>query len=379
MHFQDGLKQRFWRTSRIVVALLVLFEISALQHFYYQNQQVSAIEPDIALLKKLKTERVPDATHTASLVFMGDIMLARGIGSSIDQGINPFAGVQEKLDEFDMRIANLETTLANPNIGSPASKPYTFNSSISALDTLKNARLDVASLANNHTGDFGRLATSDTVTQFKNAGLNTVGAGDNIEQAFKPLLIEKNGISLGFIAVNDIELTHTKVGMQTPGSAYFDRDLIKNSLRMRPDRIIVGECRDGAALDMLQAMNTGHDGSMTTTHANSPTEAVARLETLALMSGLDLPARAIREQIVASVDVVLQQTRFSDGSRRITHVTEVTGLEDGEFQLRDIFVFIHKRTGPEGEVEGEFRATGYLPSYLGAFITHGLITDGTYL
>lgn len=229
-HFQDGLKQRFWRTSRIVVALLVLFEISALQHFYYQNQQVSAIEPDIALLKKLKTERVPDATHTASLVFMGDIMLARGIGSSIDKGINPFAGVQEKLDEFDMRIANLETTLANPNIGSPASKPYTFNSSISALDTLKNARLDVASLANNHTGDFGRLATSDTVTQFKNAGLNTVGAGDNIEQAFKPLLIEKNGISFGFIAVNDIELAHTKVGMQTPGSAYFDRDLIKNSI-----------------------------------------------------------------------------------------------------------------------------------------------------
>lgn len=161
--------------------------------------------------------------------------------------------------------------------------------------------------------------------------------------------------------------------------AYTIRDLVKNALRMRPDRIVVGECRGGEALDMLQAMNTGHEGSMTTTHANSPTEAVARLETLALMSGLDLPARAIREQIVASVDVVLQQTRFSDGSRRITHVTEVIGLEDGEFQLRDIFVFVHTRTGPDGEVEGEFRATGYLPSYLGAFITHGLITDGKYL
>ena len=161
--------------------------------------------------------------------------------------------------------------------------------------------------------------------------------------------------------------------------AYTIRDLVKNALRMRPDRIVVGECRGGEALDMLQAMNTGHEGSMTTTHANNPTEALARLETLALMSGLDLPSRAIREQIVASVDVVLQQTRFSDGSRRVTHVTEVVGLEDGQFELRDIFVFDRKGTGPNGEIVGNFRATGYLPSYLGDFITHGLATDGDYL
>jgi len=161
--------------------------------------------------------------------------------------------------------------------------------------------------------------------------------------------------------------------------AYTIRDLVKNALRMRPDRIVVGECRGGEALDMLQAMNTGHEGSMTTTHANNPTEALARLETLALMSGLDLPSRAIREQIVASVDVVLQQTRFSDGSRRITHITEVAGLEDGQFELRDIYVFDRKGTGPNGEIVGDFRATGYLPSFLGDFMTHGLATDGDCL
>lgn len=161
--------------------------------------------------------------------------------------------------------------------------------------------------------------------------------------------------------------------------AYTIRDLVKNALRMRPDRIVVGECRGGEALDMLQAMNTGHEGSMTTTHANSPMEAVSRLETLALMSGLDLPARAIREQIVASVDIILQQTRFSDGSRRITHVTEVIGLEDGEFQLKDIFVFKRTGTAANGKIEGEFRATGYLPSYIGDFITHGLISGGRFL
>ncbi|HJL19172.1 MAG TPA: CpaF family protein, partial [Sandaracinaceae bacterium LLY-WYZ-13_1] len=161
---------------------------------------------------------------------------------------------------------------------------------------------------------------------------------------------------------------------------YTIRDLVKNALRMRPDRIIVGECRGGEALDMLQAMNTGHEGSMTTTHANSPREAMGRIETLALMSGLDLPARAIREQIAQSIDVVLQQTRFSDGSRRITAISEVVGLDDdGEIEMHDIFSFHRTGTGPGGEVLGEFRASGYLPSFLDEFITQGLVRDGDYL
>lgn len=161
---------------------------------------------------------------------------------------------------------------------------------------------------------------------------------------------------------------------------YTIRDLVKNALRMRPDRIIVGECRGGEALDMLQAMNTGHEGSMTTTHANSPREAASRLETLSLMAGLDLPARAIREQIAQSIDIILQQTRFSDGSRRVTSIAEVVGLDDdGEIELHEIFSFHRTGTGPKGEVIGEFRASGYLPSFLDEFIAQGLITDGDYL
>lgn len=161
---------------------------------------------------------------------------------------------------------------------------------------------------------------------------------------------------------------------------YTIRDLVRNALRMRPDRIIVGETRGGECLDMLQAMNTGHDGSLTTTHANSPREGINRLEVLALMSGLDLPARAIREQIANSVHVVVQQSRFADGSRRVTAITEVVGLDDNfEVQLRPIFEFVRTGTGHEGKVLGEYRATGYLPSFLDAFIAYGLIQGKDYL
>ncbi|MEM9068508.1 MAG: ATPase, T2SS/T4P/T4SS family [Myxococcota bacterium] len=158
------------------------------------------------------------------------------------------------------------------------------------------------------------------------------------------------------------------------------RDLVKNSLRMRPDRIVVGECRGGEALDMLQAMNTGHEGSMTTTHSNSPEEAMKRIETLCLMSGLDLPSRAIREQIAGSIHLVVQQTRFSDGSRRVSAITEVNGLnEEGEFVLNDIFAYYRTGTKNDGTVLGEFRASGYLPSFLDEFITYGLVDGTDYL
>lgn len=159
------------------------------------------------------------------------------------------------------------------------------------------------------------------------------------------------------------------------------RDLVKNALRMRPDRIIVGECRGGEALDMLQAMNTGHDGSMTTTHANSPREALGRLETLCLMSGLDLPSRAIREQISNSVHVILQQSRFGDGSRRISSIAEVVGIDEdtGELRIQEIFRFERTGTAKDGKILGEYRATGYLPSFLDEFIKRNLVPDGDFL
>jgi pilus assembly protein CpaF len=158
------------------------------------------------------------------------------------------------------------------------------------------------------------------------------------------------------------------------------RDLVRNALRMRPDRIVVGECRGGECIDMLQAMNTGHEGSMTTTHANSPQEALARLEVLALMSGLDLPSRAIREQIATSVHLIVQQSRFSDGTRRITAISEVAGIGDeGDMQEREIFSFYRTGTGQGGRVQGEYRATGYLPSFLDEFIKRGLTKAGEFL
>jgi pilus assembly protein CpaF len=158
---------------------------------------------------------------------------------------------------------------------------------------------------------------------------------------------------------------------------YSIRDLVKNALRMRPDRIVVGECRGGEALDMLQAMNTGHDGSLTTTHANSPREAVSRLETLVLMAGVDLPVRAIREQISGSIHLLVQQSRLSDGSRRVTAITEVVGIDDdGEVELVPIFEFYRTGTGPKKKVLGEFRATGFLPTFLNDFIVMGLIQPG---
>ncbi|RYE77307.1 MAG: CpaF family protein [Myxococcales bacterium] len=159
---------------------------------------------------------------------------------------------------------------------------------------------------------------------------------------------------------------------------YTIRDLVKNALRMRPDRIVVGECRGGEALDMLQAMNTGHDGSLTTTHANSPREAIKRLETLCLMSGIDLPSRAIRENIATSIHMVVQQSRYADGSRRVAAITEVVGIDDetGEIELRPIFEYVRTGTGEGGKVLGEHRATGYLPSFIDMFILMGLVKKG---
>lgn len=143
------------------------------------------------------------------------------------------------------------------------------------------------------------------------------------------------------------------------------RDLVKNSLRMRPDRIIVGEVRDASALDMLQAMNTGHDGSICTLHSNGPRDTLSRMETMVLMAGMDLPVRAIREQVASAVDLVVHQTRFKDGSRRITHITEVERMEGDVITLQDIFVFDNSAGfDGEGRTLGRLRSTGLRPKFL---------------
>lgn len=145
--------------------------------------------------------------------------------------------------------------------------------------------------------------------------------------------------------------------------AVMQRQLVINSLRMRPNRIIVGEVRSEEALDMLQAMNTGHDGSLTTIHANSPRDAIARMETMALMANLNLPEKAIRKQIASAITLVLQVARFSDGTRRLTHVTEITGMEDDIVSMQDVFVFEKQGVSPDGRTLGTFTATGIRPKF----------------
>ncbi|MDP2871769.1 MAG: CpaF family protein [Bacillota bacterium] len=151
------------------------------------------------------------------------------------------------------------------------------------------------------------------------------------------------------------------------------RQLVRNALRMRPNRIVVGEVRSGEALDMLQAMNTGHDGSLTTGHANAPRDMLARLETMVLMAGVDLPVKAIREQVAAAVDLIVQQSRLKDGSRKITHITEVQGMEGDVILLQDIFLFKQTGFSADGKVLGSFRPTGVVPGFIDRLEMSGVV------
>ncbi len=150
------------------------------------------------------------------------------------------------------------------------------------------------------------------------------------------------------------------------------RELVRNALRMRPDRIVIGEVRGGEAFDMLQAMNTGHDGSLTTVHANSPRDALARIENMVLMAGLDLPARAIREQVSSAINIIIQITRLRDGSRRITHISEIVGMEGPTVTLQDIFLFKARGVDEMGRLLGNVQATGLRPKFAERFADYGV-------
>jgi pilus assembly protein CpaF len=153
------------------------------------------------------------------------------------------------------------------------------------------------------------------------------------------------------------------------------RDLVKNCLRMRPDRIVVGECRGGETLDMLQAMNTGHDGSLTTVHANTPRDLISRLEVMVMMAGMDLPEKAILQQIASAVNIIVQQSRFSDGTRKVTHVTEITGMESGVVQMQHIFLFKQNGLDQNGRVVGTLKPTGRVPEFYEELQQRGLRVD----
>jgi len=160
------------------------------------------------------------------------------------------------------------------------------------------------------------------------------------------------------------------------------RELVKNSLRMRPDRVVIGECRGGEALDMLQAMNTGHDGSLTTAHANSPRDMLARLEVMVLMAGMDLPVTAIREQVASAIDIIVQQTRFACGTRKVTNIVEVTGVESGKIQLAEVFSFVQTGLNEQRKTQGYFTGRGFVPEFyeeltrIGIPLDIGIFRDG---
>jgi len=154
------------------------------------------------------------------------------------------------------------------------------------------------------------------------------------------------------------------------------RQLVRNALRMRPDRIVVGEVRGGEALDMLQAMNTGHDGSLSTAHSNSPRDALSRLETMVLMAGMELPIKAIRDQMASALDVIVHQSRLRDGTRKVTHITEVQGMEGDSIILQDIFVFKQEAVIEGGQVVGQHMSTGLRPRCLEKFKQYGLAYSG---
>ena len=160
--------------------------------------------------------------------------------------------------------------------------------------------------------------------------------------------------------------------------AVMQRQLVINSLRMRPDRIVVGEVRGEEALDMLQAMNTGHDGSLTTVHANSPRDAIARVETMAMMANLNLPEKAVRRQIASAVQLIVQISRMADGSRRVTYLTEITGMEEDIVSMQDVFVFEKHGVSPEGRTLGAFTATGIRPKFADRLKASGINVPGSW-
>ena len=184
----------------------------------------------------------------------------------------------------------------------------------------------------------------------------------NLIPAHERVVTIEDAAELGLAHGNLVALEARPANLEGRGEVTI-RDLVRNALRMRPNRIVVGECRGGEALDMLQAMNTGHDGSLTTAHANSPRDVLSRLEVMSLMAGVDIPVMALREQIAASIHIIVQQTRFACGARKITHISEITGMEGQRIQMQDLFRFEIEGWDSEGRVRGQYMACDQVPAF----------------
>jgi len=268
-------------------------------------------------------------------------------GSRVNVIIHPLAidGPALSIRRFGVNPLKMENLVANNSLTEEMAKTF---------DAMVKARLNI--LVSGGTG-----AGKTTLLNILTASVPDIDRIVTIEDSAELILQQEHVVRLETRPPN-IE----GKGMVT------QRDLVRNALRMRPDRIIVGEVRGGEALDMLQAMNTGHDGSISTIHANSPRDALSRLETMVLMAGFDLPTRAIREQSSSALNVIIQVARLSDGTRKIVKVSEVTGMEGDTIVMQDIFLFEKRGLDPEGKILGQFRATGIRPKFLESIHTAGI-------
>lgn len=222
------------------------------------------------------------------------------------------------------------------------------------LDACVRARLNI--LVSGGTGS-GKTTTLNVLSSF-------------IPQTDRIVTIE-DAAELRLQQIHVVTLESRPANLEGNGAITI-RDLVKNALRMRPDRIIVGEVRAGEALDMLQAMNTGHDGSLTTAHANTPRDVLSRLETMVLMAGMELPVRAVRTQVSSAIDLIIQQSRIRDGSRKITYITEVQGMEGDTIVLQDLFRYVQERIDERGKSVGHFESMGLMPNFMDKFQMNGV-------
>jgi len=268
-------------------------------------------------------------------------------GSRVNVIIHPLAidGPALSIRRFGVNPLKMENLVANNSLTEEMAKTF---------DAMVKARLNI--LVSGGTG-----AGKTTLLNILTASVPDIDRIVTIEDSAELILQQEHVVRLETRPPN----------IEGKGTVT-QRDLVRNALRMRPDRIIVGEVRGGEALDMLQAMNTGHDGSISTIHANSPRDALSRLETMVLMAGFDLPTRAIREQSSSALNVIIQVARLSDGTRKIVKVSEVTGMEGDTIVMQDIFLFEKRGLDPEGKILGQFRATGIRPKFLESIHTAGI-------